>query len=183
MDIKTEITKSKTGKTITLRAPTIEDAKALRVFMVEVAETAPYILSTADDFRSKSEDSEQNWIKRYQESNRDMIILAECDGKIVGNLDFSTGIRFKNLHRGHLGMSIAPSLRGDGIGELLLRKLFAEVPRAEGITQIELSVMHPNTPAYNLYKKVGFMECGRKPNAFRLEDGTFAEEISMYVTV
>ncbi|QDK45181.1 GNAT family N-acetyltransferase [Bdellovibrio sp. ZAP7] len=183
MRITPESFRTKTGKIITLRSPEVQDAKALRAMMIEVAETAPYILSTAEDFRSKPEDAEQKWIEKYEQSSRDMIILAIHEGSIVGNLDFSAFVRFKNSHRGHLGMSVAPRMRGEGIGELLLRKLFAEAPNVEGLTQIELSVMHLNVAALNLYKKVGFKECGRTPNAFKMQDGSFADQIGMYATI
>ncbi|WP_413581232.1 N-acetyltransferase family protein [Bdellovibrio sp. HCB288] len=183
MIVITETKISKKGKTITLRSPVLADAPALRSMMVAMAETAPYIASTAEDFRTKPADNEEKWIERNSTDPRGMLIVAECDGRIIGNLEFSAGNRTKSLHRGHLGMGIVEDMRGEGVGELLLKKLFAEAPRVEGLTQIELGVMHPNTSAHNLYKKMGFKDCGRKPNAFKLHDGTFADEISMYVEI
>ncbi|WP_413561120.1 N-acetyltransferase family protein [Bdellovibrio sp. HCB209] len=183
MKIATEVFTTKKNQTVTLRAPVLADAGALRQLMVGIAETAPYIASTAEDIRARAVDAEEKWVEKYNSDARSMIIVAEVDGQIVGNLEFSGGTRSKTLHLGHLGMGVSPGMRGHGIGELLLKKLFAEASRIEGLTQIELSVMHPNVPAHNLYKKVGFQDCGRKPNAFRLEDGTWADEVAMFATL
>lgn len=41
--------------------------------------------------------------------------------------------------------------------------------------------MHPNTPARELYKKLGFQQCGYYPQAYRQPDGTYTDDISMYL--
>ena len=45
---------------------------------------------------------------------------------------------------------------------------------------MELGVLEDNDKARGLYKKMGFVESGRLPGAFQLDDGTEIGEISMY---
>ena len=48
-----------------------------------------------------------------------------------------------------------------------------------GYTQIELGVFENNERALQLYRKMGFSEAGRIPNAFRLRTGEQIAEIQM----
>jgi ribosomal protein S18 acetylase RimI-like enzyme len=179
MEVSTQVVRSKKNRTITLRSAKSEDAPKLREVLMEIAAASPYIMSTPEDFRNRPEDAELKWIEKYVSNPRDLLMFVEYEGQVVGFMDYSSGTRDKTYHRGHLGMSVHPSLRGEGIGEEMLKKLMVEVSRIDGLTQLELSVMHVNVPAIELYKKMGFVECGRKPNAFKLFEGGFADEISM----
>jgi putative acetyltransferase len=179
MRISTETVITKKNKIVTLRSPHIDDAQNLIDAMVEVAATSPHIIMSGADFQAKTVQDEQAWIQKYNDSPRGFTILAEHEGKIVGVLDFMGGQRNKTQHRGALGISLHSDLRGEGLGQLLFKKLLAEVKNIEGLTQVELSVMSENHTAYHLYKKVGFNEFGRRPNAYRMADGTFNDEIMM----
>ncbi|QLY26888.1 GNAT family N-acetyltransferase [Bdellovibrio sp. KM01] len=183
MQISTDVVQTKKNKTVILRSAHVSDAPGLRAVLTEIAEASPYILSTADDFRSRPENAELLWVEKYVSNPRDLLMFVEYENQVVGFMDFSCGTRNKTFHRGHLGMSVHPNLRGEGIGEQMLKKLFKEASSIQGLTQIELSVMHVNTPAIQLYKKMGFVECGRTPNAFKMQDGSFADQIGMYATV
>lgn len=179
MRISPETVITKKNKTVKLRAPHIDDAQSLIDAMVEVATTSPHIIMTGADFQAKSVQDQQEWIQKYNDNPRGFVILAEHEGKIVGVLDFGGGQRNKTQHRGSLGISLHSDLRGEGLGQLLFKKLLAEVKNIEGLTQVELSVMSENQTAYHLYKKVGFKEFGRRPNAYRMDDGSFNDEIMM----
>ncbi len=180
MEISTEVFQTKKNKTVILRSAQVQDAPYLRNVLIEIAATSPYIMSTPEDFRNRPEDAELKWIEKYVSNPRDLLMFVEYQGQVAGFMDYSSGTRDKVFHRGHLGMSVHPHLRGEGIGEQMLKKLLNEVARIDGVTQLELSVMHVNVPAIELYKKMGFVECGRKPNAFKLLEGGFADEISMF---
>ncbi|QLY26887.1 GNAT family N-acetyltransferase [Bdellovibrio sp. KM01] len=179
MRISNENVITKKNKAVTLRSPDLEDAESLIHTMIEVAATSPHIIMTGADFQAKTIEEEQAWIRKYNEAERGLTILAEFENKIVGILDFMGGQRAKTRHRGTLGISLHSSMRGEGLGQLLFEKLLTEVKNIEGFMQIELSLMSENHTAFHLYKKVGFREIGRRPNAYRMADGTFNDEIMM----
>ncbi|WP_311315259.1 GNAT family N-acetyltransferase [Bacillus sp. ISL-101] len=58
-----------------------------------------------------------------------------------------------------LGIAVINKGRGKGIGNLLMEKLFETASR-DGYTSLSLSVDPKNTQAVQLYKKLGFEQCG-----------------------
>lgn len=54
-----------------------------------------------------------------------------------------------------------------------------DLARKAGYEQLELGVFSDNSSALHLYQKLGFQEVGRMPNAFKLPDGSYSDEIMM----
>lgn len=179
MIIKPETFTSKKNKPITLRSPDVSDAQNILNAMAEVAATSPYILNGPEFFRTMPVENEVKWIESYISNPRGMAILAVYDSKIVGVLDFGAYKSEKLRHRGILGISLHPDLRGEGVGQILFKKLMQEARTIEGLTHIELSMMSENHQAYHLYRKVGFKEFGRRPQAYKQPDGSFCDEVMM----
>ncbi len=79
-------------------------------------------------------------------------------------------------HCATLGMLLAPDYRGRGIGEQLIRAALAAcVGRWQ---RVQLSVYSHNERAVRLYRKVGFVEEGRRIGAWQL-DGETSDIIDM----
>ncbi len=179
MKFESSIGKSKKDKTITLRMIESHEAAAVRATMTEVAASSPYILRTAEDFANMKIEEQVKWIDGHNESERDFLIGAFHEEKIIGLLGFRAFKNEKMKHRGSLGVSLRHEYRGEGVGEILFRRLFELAERIEGLIQIELNVMSENVRAFHLYKKMGFIETGRVPNGFVLSDGSFSDDIAM----
>lgn len=74
-------------------------------------------------------------------------------------------------HRAEIGpVYVVPAARGRGISDQLLNTLM-DTARAAGIWQLELFVHAENAPAIGLYKRHGFVQAGKIPNAIRGENG------------
>lgn len=58
-----------------------------------------------------------------------------------------------------LGIALINEARGKGIGTLLMERLF-KIASRDGYTSLSLSVDPNNTQAVQLYKKLGFEQCG-----------------------
>ena len=58
--------------------------------------------------------------------------------------------------------------------ERLIRRM-----KERGFEQAELTVVDGNERAIRLYKRLGFRECGRIPNANKYDDGTYSDDIMM----
>jgi RimJ/RimL family protein N-acetyltransferase len=179
MHFESQTITTKKNKKVTLRMLKESEAQAVIDAMVDVAIDAPYLLTTADDFRNMNVEDEINWIRSYNENPRAILIAVEYENKICGILDFKANSSVKFSHRGGLGISLHSKLRGEGVGEFLFKKLITESKKIEGLLMLELSVMSDNHQAYHLYKKVGFIETGRKPMAYRQPNGQFQDEVQM----
>ena len=71
-------------------------------------------------------------------------------------------------HGGHLGMGVIPGYRGRGLGRRLIDASLAHAA-TRGLLRVELEVFASNEAAIGLYRKVGFVEEGRKRCARRIE--------------
>jgi RimJ/RimL family protein N-acetyltransferase len=105
--------------------------------------------------------------------------VAECDGQLVGILDFQGGHRRRIAHSGVIGTSVRSEFRGKGVGSLLMAALIEWAKSTRGVERLELLVFSENTQAIALYKKMGFTEEGRKKKAIRLADGGYMDELLM----
>jgi len=102
-------------------------------------------------------------------------LVAVDDGLIVGNIVVMPTRYFPpgERHRAELAdIVIYPTHQGSGLLERLVVAA-AEHARQHGATQLETSAWESNTRAVAAYRKVGFEEWGRVPNAIRNEDGSY----------
>ena len=86
--------------------------------------------------------------------------VALDDGRVVGWCDVVPRPRETMRHTGVLGMGLAASHRGQGLGARLLATTL-EAADAAGITRVELMVLVDNAVAAALYRRHGFETEGR----------------------
>lgn len=104
--------------------------------------------------------------------------VAEEGSELVGWCDAIPGeASAGTAHVGGLGMGVIDGHRGKGIGQRLLEVTIAKSTEL-GLEKIELSVYSSNEPAIALYRKLGFVEEGRKKRG-RLVDGTYEDVVLM----
>ena len=102
-----------------------------------------------------------------------LFTLLALDGpRIAGALTCEREPRRKVQHLAHLvGMMVADTHRGRGIGRALLGAAVARLRATPGLAQVTLSVTSSNRAAVGLYESAGFERYGRLPDAIRLPDG------------
>jgi RimJ/RimL family protein N-acetyltransferase len=105
------------------------------------------------------------------------ILVAAVDGTVVGHAFLQRGTLRKNRHTAGLGMLIVEGYRNIGIGTRMMEYTL-EWAKREGLRKLYLSLFSTNIRAYNLYRKVGFIEEGRRREQFRLR-GEPVDEILM----
>jgi ribosomal protein S18 acetylase RimI-like enzyme len=81
--------------------------------------------------------------------------VAVDDGRVIGWCDVTPKTHETLRHSGVLGMGVAASHRGRGVGTALLRAA-VEAAAAGGLARIELVVRADNTAAITLYRHHGF---------------------------
>ena len=98
--------------------------------------------------------------------------IAVGDGEVIGWCDVLPMFGEMRAHCGVLGLGVAKSARGKGVGRKLITAALAKA-RARGITRVELTVRADNLVAQSLYKSLGFAVEGLQHKAWQLRGEYF----------
>ena len=123
---------------------------------------------------------EKKWVKDRLagiRKGKEILICAFDGKKLVGTCDAKRGYG-KESRNVEIGLAISKKYRGRGLGEKLIRKTIALVKKRLKPKNIHLRYVNGNTPAKNLYKKVGFREVARMPN-WVLHRGKYRSSVFM----
>ena len=123
-------------------------------------------------------DEEMEFIKSTLDSESRCFLIAEVDGKIIGNLNFVGSNRPRIKHVGEFGVSILKEFWGNGLANDLIDQLINWAKDGGNITKINLRVKEDNTSAIKLYKKIGFSIEGFQSRGFCI-DGKYFSSYSM----
>jgi len=105
------------------------------------------------------------------------LFVAVDDGRVVGWCDVHPKAHVTQRHSGVLGMGVAASHRGQGVGSALLRATL-DAAAAKGIRRVELVVRADNAAAIALYERHGFELEGRLRD-FMIVDGVAYDALQM----
>ena len=178
MLIKEKILDLKNGNQCTLRAPKEDDANELIELLKLVCEQTPFLVSEPDEI-NYTIDGEKAFIRKFNESLYDIMIIIEMNNIIIGNCSLMPAAnKRKEIHRCELGIAILEEYWGLSIGRQVIEHAM-KIAKAMGYEQIELDVVSGNTRAIALYTKLGFKEVGSIPCAIKLEDGTYYNDVKM----
>ncbi len=167
----------KNGKTAIFRNPTEADAHEMVEYLRATAGETDFLIGYPEE-RTLTDEQEALFLKRSNESSKDLMIVCEVDGRIAGNCSIMFNSRIKTRHRASVGIALLKEFWGLGIGTLMFEELI-RIARERGIMQMELEVVEGNERAIALYQKMGFRTVAEKPNAIRLKDGTLLKEFIM----
>lgn len=169
----------KDGRPVSLREAYPPDASALNELVSQIINSSHYTLTTSAELDPSTE-AQADRIHEFQKGKGSLIILAECDGQLIGTLDFKNNSKVRIRHSGEFGMGVLPAYRGLGLGKLLLQELLRWGEANATIEKICLGVFAENTAAVQLYRNLGFVEEGRLIKAIKTAPGKYADEIRMY---
>lgn len=167
------------GGTVEVRSIQPEGAEAQLVFARAMFRSSPYVLTLVEEFDLTVE-KEAEFIRDRLSAPNSIFLNAMHGDEIVGSLDLHGHAKRKIAHQALLGMGIAEAWRGRGVGDALMRAALAWATAHPAIEIVTLAVFAVNEPALRLYRKHGFVECGRLPRALKQRDGSEHENIEMY---
>ena len=105
-------------------------------------------------------------------------LLAELDGKVVGQLGLQTFIKPRRKHVAAFGLAVCASVLGSGVASKLVSAALDLCDNWLNIERVELEVYTDNHAAIGLYKKFNFEIEGEHRNyAFR--NGEYVNSYSM----
>ncbi len=106
-------------------------------------------------------------------------IIAEHDGKIIGNANIWKGRLDANKHVGELNIGLSKEYREIGIGTKMLELLISMARKEFKSRIVKLDVYGDNLRAKHVYEKVGFRETGKIPKGCRRQNGKYYDDIIM----
>ena len=112
-----------------------------------------------------------------------VFVVAEVDGHVVGSCSVGRLAPSRSAEHGHvgeLGILVAESFRGKGVGTALLERALADARRLFEV--IFLSVFTVNEGAQRLYRRFGFVPCGHLPRMVKRGGRYFDEERMVLVS-
>jgi len=164
---------------VAIRRLEAADAAAYRALRLRaLAEHPDAFTSSAGEEAAKPVESLAARLARDPARPHDAVFGAFDGDTLVGLVGLDVDMRAKTRHKGHVfGMAVASERAGQGIGGELLAHLIAYA-RAEGLSQLVLTVTAGNGAARRAYERAGFGACGREPEATRV-DGRALDKVTM----
>lgn len=167
---------------IKIRKATEHDAQEMLDIQRSVLTEEDFLMTTVEEFDQTIE-GQQSWIQAKVNHERETILVAEVNERIVGWIVFQSSHRKRLVHTGSFGMMVHKNFRNQGIGKALLQELLRWAEQNRFIEKVCLGVFSTNKHAIALYKKLGFIEEGRKINEVKLNDEVYVDDILMYKNV
>lgn len=171
---------TKDGREFTIQKPTVDDAPEIIRYSKFSFESSDQLLTTPGEYTISIEE-ERKWIKKHNDNPNALLLIASTEDSIIGLLFFEALSKIKASHTGEFGINVHPEYQGMGIGQALIGYLLQWARQHEKIEKVWLQVFATNTPAINLYKKMGFKEEGRHIRAIRQRNGEYVDLIQMYI--
>jgi RimJ/RimL family protein N-acetyltransferase len=162
------------GRRWTLRPGRPTDGRALARLFAAVRTEGRWLITTPG---SVSEPSEAFWISELIRSEEHLVLVAEADGDVIGNILVSVERGVATAHVGVLSICIGSDWRDVGVGSELVAAAQGWV-RERGLRKLSLGVFPDNGRAIAVYEKRGFVREGLRRMQYRSGD-IFRDEVLM----
>jgi putative acetyltransferase len=119
--------------------------------------------------------SVEMWEERLKNRKpEDTVLVAIYDGVLVGTAGLHLEANARRRHVAGIGMGVADSFSGRGIGTALLSELINMADNWLNLLRLELTVYSDNAAAIHLYSKFGF-EVEGTHRAYALRNGQYVD--------
>ena len=162
----------KNGQEVVIRKAKKEDAQAIIDFFNMVGGESDNLLFGANEF-GKTLEQEEQLIEKVSDSNTAGLFIAFIGSEIASVANLSNPYRKRIAHTCDIGMAVKKKFWDIGVGSAMTRALIEFAKASKQIEIIGLGVRIDNIAAQGLYRKMGFVEIGRYPKFFKIEDEYF----------
>ena len=164
----------KDGREATLRSAREEDAAQLLQYLKATAGETAFLTREPEEVNMTLE-KEKAFIKKVDEGERELMLLAFVDGRHAGNCSLTPAgsfLRFR--HRCVVAIALYQEFWGLGLGRQMLETILKEAA-GWGYEQAELEVANGNDRAIALYESLGFRRFGTLPRNMKYADGSYRD--------
>jgi RimJ/RimL family protein N-acetyltransferase len=165
---------TKNGEEAVIRYPQPSDVGAMTEYANTLSAEDSYVTLSGEQFSLEQEQSFLDDEFHKIEDGDGVLLICSVEGTMVGICGITRNQRGRkrSLHLGIFGISIHKNYRGQGLGFELAKATIDEAKlNIDGLKIVTLSVYKPNTAAYEMYKKLGFIEYGMLPEGVIYKDG------------
>jgi RimJ/RimL family protein N-acetyltransferase len=163
------------GRRWTLRPARPTDAGALSRLFAAVRAEGRWLVTPQS---ALSEPSEAFFIGEMIRAGDGLVLVAEADGDVVGNVLVSLDRNVASAHIGTLSICVADGWRDVGIGSALVRSA-VDWARQRGLLKVALGVFPDNERAIAVYERAAFVREGLRRRQYRGPGNTFRDELLM----
>lgn len=164
----------KDGRRWTLRPGRPTDARALARLFADVRKEGRWLITTPGAI---SQPSEAFWIGEMIRAEESLVLVAEAEGEVVGNILVSVDRGRATEHIGVLSICVARDWRDVGVGSELVAGA-QEWAARRGLRKVSLGVFPDNDRAIAVYEQRGFVREGLRQAQYRSGD-EFRDEVLM----
>jgi ribosomal protein S18 acetylase RimI-like enzyme len=147
---------------ITIRKPDIDEWQKYKELRLQSLKEYPSAFSSS--YEESVSKPDEDWRKTLEASIKfeESGILCAYDGEnMIGCVGAYWKNKSKTKHVANVGlMYVKPQYHGQKLGEKLLVELLSILRSMGQFRKVKLEVVTNNLPAFNLYKKLGFLESG-----------------------
>lgn len=161
------------GKRIILRSAEPEDAGACIELLNRLDQQTVFLLREPGEF-SMTLEQERDLIASRKQSESNLMLLAEMDGRIIASAGAAYDTRKRLRHAASIGIAIDQPFWGIGIGRAMMEELIGWL-RGQHVEKINLIVDTGNTRAISLYMRYGFTVEGTQRHERKMPDGSYRD--------
>lgn len=151
-----------------------DDAAGVLAVQAEAAAERRTIATQPEEIRPVAEEAA---MIAGRDPRSGVLLVAEDGARIVGICGIMRGRLLANAHTADLGVTVAASHRGGGIGRALMLAA-EEWARGVGVRRITLGVFADNERARKLYLSLGYVEEGVRRGQYHMA-GRDVDEVLM----
>jgi len=181
MEILPQLVVLNNGKSIIIRNCKSEDAAQLMHCVKTYINDSEYIPKESDEFNLTNE-QEVQWIQTLNDKTNSLLLVAEHEGVIIGNIDLTGSGRRVMAHTAAIGMGMLREWRNTGVGTALMNAAISWAKSNEHLELLWLQVYLQNEAGIRLYRKMNFEEQGIIKNYFK-HKGKYFDVLTMSLSV
>jgi RimJ/RimL family protein N-acetyltransferase len=161
---------------VTIREIREDDAAGFLAMLTQLDQESRFMLLEPGE-RQTTADQQCERIRQTLGQPNSIVLVAECDGRIIGHVAALGEPYCRSRHTAHVVIGILRAFSGLGLGTRLLETL-EQWAKEHGIHRLELTVMTHNERAIWLYSKMGYQIEGVQKDSLRV-DGQYVDEYRM----
>lgn len=175
MEIQPQEITDRLGNKIVIREGEITDSERLQKCVKSYLKSQ-LIPLTEVEFEEMAKNHKE-WIQRFKDGKNNLLLVAEHNGQIIGNVDLMINNREMLKHVGYIGMGIHEEWQGHGIGTAILKIMLEWADNNPEIEALWLQAFSNNKGGLKLYSNLGFEKTGVQRKFIKTKTGEYIDNV------
>ena len=166
---------------ILIREATKKDAQQIMEHTKKITGTSKFMVMLSEELNQDLKEEQKRIEQQIQAGG--LILLAEDKRKIIGLLSLRAEKIKRLKHVATMAIDIQEEYCNQGIGTKLLSYMIDWTKKNSQIEKICLHVLSSNERAIHVYKKIGFVEEGRRVDHIKMTNDCYVDDVLMHLKV